>query len=321
MQKETYIWGAGHYGVLTALDLENKGIKIKGFIDKNAKTIKTRLGLSVLELEQLPFHSIYVIIAVQNKDAVKEIVRILSQAGLNKGKDFEFSKLVDDIGIAKDLQKLMNAQLFRGIIEDCEWLKYKSFAPGGWAMDNAALYTIFRILNDVKPNNILEFGLGQSSKMVHQYATFSQNTTALTIEHDHDWIKFFCSGIPKYINVNIKQFDKQIVKYNGFETLSYKNIEGIFIEKEYDFIIVDGPFGSEHFSRSQIIDIVKNGLPKQFCIFLDDSERNGESETIEAICKILNDSGILFLKADYVGEKNQHTIICSEDLKFLTSLK
>jgi hypothetical protein len=317
MQKETYIWGAGRYGVLTALDLENKGVKIKGFIDKNARSIKTRLGLPVLELELLPFHNIYVIIAVQNKDAVKEIVQILSLAGLNEDRDFEFSRSIND----KELQELMNAQLFRGIIEDCEWLKYKSFAPGSWAMDNAALYTMFRILNDVKPNNILEFGLGQSSKMVHQYATFSKDATALTIEHDHDWIKFFRNGIPKYINFNIKQFDEQIVNYNGFETLSYKNMEEIFTEKEYDFIIVDGPFGSEHFSRSQIIDIVKNGLPKRFCIFLDDSERNGESETIEMICKILNDSGITFLKTDYLGEKNQHTIIYSEDLKFLTSLR
>jgi hypothetical protein len=60
------------------------------------------------------------------------------------------------------IQTLVNAQFFRGTIEDCEWLKYRSFSPGGWAMDNAALYTLFRILNDVKPKNILEFGLGQS---------------------------------------------------------------------------------------------------------------------------------------------------------------
>ena len=48
MNKEIYIWGAGRYGVLTALDLEQKAVKVTGFIDSNADKIKTRLGLPVL---------------------------------------------------------------------------------------------------------------------------------------------------------------------------------------------------------------------------------------------------------------------------------
>jgi hypothetical protein len=51
-------------------------------------------------------------------------------------------KLVGMEGLIKNMQTVMNAQFFRDIIEDCEWLRYKSFAPGGWAMDNAALYTV-----------------------------------------------------------------------------------------------------------------------------------------------------------------------------------
>lgn len=188
------------------------------------------------------------------------------------------------------IQTLVNAQFFRGTIEDCEWLKYISFAPGGWAMDNAALYTLFRILNDVKPKNILEFGLGQSSKMVHQYAEFSGNVKALTIEHDKDWINFFCSGIPKDMKMNIKQLEKEVVKFNDFETLSYKDISEITRLEIYDLVIVDGPFGSDHYSRSQSIEIVKNNLSKRFCIFFDDSEREGEKETINTVCKILTDN-------------------------------
>jgi SAM-dependent methyltransferase len=94
MNKDTYIWGAGHYGVLTALDLENKGVKIKGFIDKNAKTIKTRLGLPVLELDKVENQNLRIIIAVQNEDAVDKIAQTLSQAGLQENKDFEISTLL-----------------------------------------------------------------------------------------------------------------------------------------------------------------------------------------------------------------------------------
>jgi len=93
-KKETYIWGAGHFGVLTALDLEQKGIQIKGFIDKNASKIKTRLGLPVLTFEQVPKNETKIIIAVQNKCAIREITQILSLAGLNQDKDFEISTLI-----------------------------------------------------------------------------------------------------------------------------------------------------------------------------------------------------------------------------------
>jgi hypothetical protein len=89
---------------------------------------------------------------------------------------------------------------------------------------------------------------------------------------------------------------------------------------EYDLIIVDGPFGSEHYSRSQIINFVKGSLSKQFCIFMDDAERKGEKETITMVCKTLNDRKIRYLLKNYIGEKNHHVIICSNDLTFLTSL-
>ena len=108
-------------------------------------------------------------------------------------------KIIGTEGISAEISAIKDAQLFRGIIEDCQWLAYKSFAPGGWAMDNAALYTLFRILNEVKPVRILEFGLGQSSKLVHQYAHFSVGVSALTIEHDCNWIDFFCRGLPSEI--------------------------------------------------------------------------------------------------------------------------
>jgi hypothetical protein len=217
------------------------------------------------------------------------------------------------------IQTILNAQLFRGAIENSEWLKYKSFAPGGWAMDNAALYSLFCILNNVRPKKILEFGLGQSSTMIHQYVAFSENSTALTIEHDKDWIAFFCSGIPNNVNVTVKHIDIETIKVNGHMTVCYKTMN--YGGGGHDLIIVDGPFGSEHYSRPQIIDIVKKGLPKQFCIFMDDTERSGEKETMEALCGLLQTANIKFLMKNYIGEKNQHTIICSEDLKFLTTLR
>jgi hypothetical protein len=206
-----------------------------------------------------------------------------------------------------------NKKLLKEAIENCDWLKYKSFKPGFWAMDDAALYTLLSILERVKPKNILEFGMGQSSKMVHQYARFSENVTAVTIEDNYEFAEDFCKNMPEDLKINAKYFDTEIVKVNGFKTLTYKNIDDIWGKGGYDLIIVDGPFGSKHYSRSQIIDIVKYGLPEQFCIFMDDTERNGEKETVKEICRELREKGIKHLIKENRGLRKRHTTICSAD--------
>jgi hypothetical protein len=206
-----------------------------------------------------------------------------------------------------------NKKLFKEAIENCNWLKYKSFKPGLWAMDNFAFYTLFNILDRIKPKNILEFGMGQSSKMVHQYAQFFENVTAVTIEHNREWAETFCKNIPEDLKINVKFFDTEIIEVNGFKTLTYKNIDGIWGKGGYDLIIVDGPFGSKHYSRSQIINIIKYGLPEQFCIFMDDTERNGEKETVKEICRELGEKGIKHLIKENRGIRKHHTIIYSAD--------
>jgi SAM-dependent methyltransferase len=97
MNRDTYIWGAGHYGVLTALSLEKQGIKICGFIDKDTSHIKTRLGLPVFESKNVlsdKNRNYQIIIAVSNESAIKEIIETLSFNGLNEGIDFEISSLL-----------------------------------------------------------------------------------------------------------------------------------------------------------------------------------------------------------------------------------
>jgi len=91
--RDTYIWGAGRFGALIALECELKGIKIKGFIDTNAKQIKTKFGFPVLEPStvikdnnvQIP----YIIIAIKNKEAIKEIIEQIEKVGFIINRDFE----------------------------------------------------------------------------------------------------------------------------------------------------------------------------------------------------------------------------------------
>lgn len=111
----------------------------------------------------------------------------------------------------------------------------------------------------------------------------------------------------------------ETTSYKGYETLTYKNCVQELGGAMFDLIIVDGPFGSPHFSRPQILEIIKINLSESFCIIIDDTHRNGESETANEVQSILESMEIKYLSHTYSSSK-KHTLICSEDLYFLTSL-
>lgn len=229
------------------------------------------------------------------------------------------TKFIDFLkGLRSTQREILKGMNFTNTIIDSEWLKYKGVSPGGMAADYGLLYTLYRVLDGIKPQNILEFGLGQSSKLIHQYASY-YNINAVTYEHDDKWIRFFDEGKNGDYHVNIKKMDLEAVVYKGYETISYKNYEKELGGAKFDLILVDGPFGSEHFSRSQIIRIAGMNLSKSFCIILDDIHRKGELETFKEIMNVLNHNNISFCSRMYYSSK-VHGLICSKDLVFLTSL-
>lgn len=223
----------------------------------------------------------------------------------------------DDIIISQQHEILM-AHKYHDTVADYEWLKYKGISPGGWAVDYAFCYTLARTLNAMHPKNILECGLGQSSRILHQYATF-YGGYAVTCEHNVEWIDFFKKETGDKYPINIQKVELKEVEYNGVRTLTYKDVPELFHDNTFDLILIDGPFGSEHYSRSQVIDLCKNNLKERFCIIMDDTERIGEKETIEEIKKALSLKNIGFTEKTYSSIKS-HTLLCSKDLTFLTSL-
>jgi glycosyltransferase involved in cell wall biosynthesis len=94
MSKPLYIWGAGHFGAKAAWHYDKIGIKVKGFIDKNAKQIKTKLGFRVLEPSKAlrgKNKRAQIIIAVQKGEAAREIIATLLLAGF---KNIEMSPIM-----------------------------------------------------------------------------------------------------------------------------------------------------------------------------------------------------------------------------------
>jgi len=215
-------------------------------------------------------------------------------------------------------EEILYAQRFNNTIMDSDWLRYRSFSPGRWAVDYSFLFVLFKILNSMRPTNVIEFGLGQSSKMIHQYASYYQKD-AITIEHDKDWVDFFQKDKQGDYHVKIKLMDLEMINYKGIETRTYAEIEEYCNGNKYDLIVVDGPFGSEHYSRPQIINLAKDNLAKSFCVIIDDTHRIGEKETISDLFNVLDNQKIDYCHKTYRSIKS-FTVVCSKDLRFLTSL-
>lgn len=220
--------------------------------------------------------------------------------------------------LATQQTEILKGLIYNNTIADSAWLKFKSISPGVWAADYGLLYTIYRVLNGMKPQSVLEFGLGQSSKLIHQYSNYYK-VPAITCEHDEQWVNFFNEGKDGDYNITIKKVELEKVKYKGFETLSIRNQETLFGSQKFDFILVDAPFESEHFSRSQILSLVKHNLASRFCIIIDDSERKGEQETITELKNIMKENDIKYCCKEYSSSK-RHYLLASPDLHFLTSL-
>ena len=235
-------------------------------------------------------------------------------------------KLEREISVLKEQQELLlqlqreslKASLFHDSIINSEWMKKPNFSPGGWAVDYGFLYTLYRILNDIKPKNILEFGLGQTSKMLYQYMNAFPDVKVCTIEHNQDWIDFFKNEMGDNCKTRIVKKELTTIEYKGYETLIYEDLQKEIDSQKYDLIVVDGPYGSDHYSRSQLIELVNN-LSESFCIILDDYERIGEQETVKELEDVLKYKHIEYKSVVYSASK-QHVLLCSPNYEFLTTL-
>lgn len=217
-------------------------------------------------------------------------------------------------------QEILWANIFRDSIKSSLWFKNQAINPGRWAAGYPMLYLIYRVLQDLKPQNILELGLGESSRLTIQYAKEYLKVKLNIIEHDQDWLSFFANEMSDSQSfVSILPITQTLVGNNLF-TNHYENLYETIKDYIYDFIIIDGPWGAPWHSRNQILEIVENNLlAEKFVIIMDDYDRRGEKQTINNLYDLLHKKNISYLSGVYSGNKDV-VVVCSENYKFITSL-
>ena len=214
----------------------------------------------------------------------------------------------------RNFQELNYADLLHDTICESPWLKNKTLSLFGWAANYSFIYLLYRVLDKVMPQNILEMGLGQTTKLTSQYVAYKNSKAHLNVcEHNQDWINIYQTELPQSENMVINHFDLSFFEYEGKQNDKYKDLTQKFESEKFDLIIVDGPVGGgNNLPRSNILDLVQNdNLANDFIIIFDDSERVGEKNTIASVRDLLKQKGIDFVEFDRNGIKNQHVITSS----------
>ena len=257
----------------------------------------------------------------QQADALNKQAEVLTKQGdsLAKAVERARSQAADS---ARHASEAVWAQIFNNTISESLWLKDKTFSPGRWAVGYPYLYVMYRVLNETRPKRILELGLGQSTRMIAQYAAAFQDVEHIVVEHDPEWVEFFCNDFPLPKNTKVIMLEREMVPYKDADAVRvFKGFKETFLGQKFDFISVDAPLGADmkQYSRIDVLNLIPDGLDGNFAIMIDDCDRIGETHTVAEIENKLQEADVAYKRGRYSGRKDC-VVICSERQGFLSSL-
>ncbi len=222
---------------------------------------------------------------------MKKIIQYIKQF---RKEQYELKLAVDEIEFANK---------FRDSIKSVRCWQEESLFVGNWAGNYAFFYVISRILQEFQFQEVVEFGLGESSKFISGYL--------------QTWLAHFNAKTNnKYpMNVVLTPLEEKSFEQKSFT--GYKDLSGV--STAADFYIVDGPFGSDGASRCDIIEIVeKKKLNEEFIIIIDDIHREGENYTFKQLIEKLQSKGFEIGYSTYIGKKTLG-VIATPKFKFALS--
>ncbi|MBX2963075.1 MAG: hypothetical protein KF687_11230 [Cyclobacteriaceae bacterium] len=224
------------------------------------------------------------------------------------------------ITILKYNQELDWANVYHDSIRGKPWLTDLPLNVGRMAGNYSFFYVLNRILSDYRPKAILEFGLGESSKVISQYIKHHLTESSHDIvEQDADWITYFNSRFTLSDKSSVQLLPVEKTRVNGRSTYRYENLQQV-IKGKYDLYLVDGPTGSPHYSRYDIVDLTRGMTQEdEFMIMMDDSHKIGEQQTLAALLRTFKDKGIALYTATYEGTKAV-TVVATNKYRFVCSL-
>ncbi len=222
----------------------------------------------------------------------------------------------------KRSREFLYAAVFNNTISGSTWLKDPSFSPTGWAVGYPYLYVLYRVLNEMRPKRILDIGLGQTSKMIAQYAAANPDVEHLIVEASRDWEAFYLRANSLSPNSRVVRLEYCMKKIPGFKepVRHYKYFKSALRRKTFDFISIDAPYAGDmrEISRIDVASLIPGGIANSFVIMLDDTNRPQERAAVDYLVSALRTAGRDVSKAVYRGLKECSVIVSADNAYFKT---
>lgn len=331
LYKNIYIYGAGEYAKTLAYYLINNTNvydRVKGFVVTTQPNTSSVFGKTVVELTDIDLIKVDMIIVAVSEDKQSEILNDLN----NVYYGYVLSISDDDYSYMKKLERseqynsylgeeILNRVTLDIVLRECEWVKNCGFVPGGMAVNSKYLYILFKILESRKFKSILDIGMGQTTKLIGEYASAFSDVEHIVVEADEEWKDFFVSS-NALEKSQIIMCDYEIDEINDISVRKYKDFGEKMHGKKFDVISIDAPLGADMtiYSRIDILELLPECLNESWIIMMDDTGRNGEHNTIEEIKKILTKTGKRYVEKKFIGYEKDFTLLVSVDNRFYASI-
>ena len=214
------------------------------------------------------------------------------------------------------------ADAFHALSLESSWLKDKTFSPGRWAIGYQYLYALYWFLEEMKPKCVLDLGLGQSTRMIAQYAAANSEVRHVVVESSFEWIEFFknsCFALPP--NTAIIHCPYGTKTFKGVDGVRvYENFLSSLQDYKFDLVSIDAPLAGDmmDFGRVDTIQLIPDHLDKRYAILFDDTGRMADNAGFRALVDELMVNGFTAQIGCFYGLKRSSAVV-SEDLQYLLS--
>lgn len=199
------------------------------------------------------------------------------------------------------IEALHSEAIFQGLFNQ-QCLNYgirNDFYPVGAAATYSLMYLLVRIIKELPIEKVVELGSGQSTVLIDRLKEKSCSHTAY--ENNSMWANVLrgrlssCDYRERFL---VPKLDYGI-SYQGYENIEIA---------PFDLLLVDGPSGTDKFSRFTCMPLIEANIGREFIIVFDDALRTGEQDTIQHAATLLSKNKVDF-KLNYLSGRNTHAII------------
>lgn len=175
-----------------------------------------------------------------------------------------------------------------------------NFYPIGAAASYGLLYLPMRILQENAIDSIVEFGSGESTRLID--AIKRPRTYHVCYEDNPSWHGSVGTRLGS-CDYRLRALRDRTVE--GRACSWYDAVEPV----DFDLMLVDGPSGVEHFSRLGCWETISSNSKRDFVVVFDDFVRQGERETLALVTRELAARG-LGIHVQYLESGNVPAVVC-----------